>query len=91
MRNPEILILDEATSSIDPHTEHLIQEGLIKLLKDRTAIIIAHRLATIQMVDRIIVIHKGAIVEQGTHSELLKHRGYYYRLYRLQYLSQRSA
>jgi ATP-binding cassette, subfamily B, multidrug efflux pump len=91
VRNPEILILDEATSSIDPHTEHLIQEGLIKLLKDRTAIIIAHRLATIQMVDRIIVIHKGTIVEQGTHSELLKHRGHYYRLYRLQYLSQRST
>jgi len=88
MRNPEILILDEATSSIDPHTEHLIQEGLQKLLKDRTAIIIAHRLATIQMVDRIIVLHKGAIVEQGTHHELLKQRGHYYRLYRLQYLSK---
>ncbi len=91
VRDPEILILDEATSSIDPHTEHQIQEGLLKLLANRTAIIIAHRLATIQMVDRIIVIHKGAIVEQGTHHELLKARGYYYRLYRLQYLSQRSA
>ncbi|MFB0509680.1 MAG: ABC transporter ATP-binding protein, partial [bacterium] len=85
--NPEILILDEATSSVDPHTEHLIQEGLTELLKDRTAIIIAHRLATIQMVDRIVVLHKGSIVEQGSHSELLTQEGYYYRLYRLQYLS----
>jgi ABC-type multidrug transport system fused ATPase/permease subunit len=91
VRNPEILILDEATSSIDPHTEHIIQEGLQELLKDRTAIIIAHRLATIQMVDRIIVIHKGAIVEQGTHHELIKDRGHYYRLYRLQYLSQATS
>ncbi len=85
--NPQILILDEATSSVDPHTEHLIQEGLIELLKDRTAIIIAHRLATIQMVDRIIVLHKGLIVEQGTHNELLSKEGYYYRLYKLQYLA----
>ncbi|MBS4016289.1 MAG: ABC transporter ATP-binding protein [Candidatus Latescibacteria bacterium] len=88
VRNPQILILDEATSSIDPYTESLIQDGLHKLLQNRTAIIIAHRLATIQMVDRIIVIHKGQIVEQGTHRELLKKQGYYYRLYRLQYLSQ---
>jgi ATP-binding cassette subfamily B protein len=85
--DPEILILDEATSSVDPHTEHLIQEGLEELLKGRTAIIIAHRLATIQMVDRIIVLHKGSIVEQGSHSELLAQEGYYYRLYKLQYLS----
>ena len=85
--NPQILILDEATSSVDPHTEHLIQEGLTELLKDRTAIIIAHRLATIQMVDRIIVLHKGLIVEQGSHAELLSKEGYYYRLYKLQYLA----
>lgn len=85
--NPQILILDEATSSVDPHTEHLIQGGLTELLKDRTAIIIAHRLATIQMVDRIIVLHKGLIVEQGTHAELLSKEGYYYRLYKLQYLA----
>lgn len=88
VREPEILVLDEATSSIDPHTERLIQEGLQTLLHNRTAIIIAHRLATIQMVDRILVIHQGKIVEQGTHKELLKNRGYYYRLYRLQYLMQ---
>ncbi|MCX8014847.1 MAG: ATP-binding cassette domain-containing protein, partial [candidate division WOR-3 bacterium] len=91
VRNPEILILDEATSSIDPDTEHIIQQGLQKLLKDRTAIIIAHRLATIQMVDEIIVISRGTIVEQGSHSELLKKRGYYYRLYQLQYLTQMTV
>ncbi|MEO0077051.1 MAG: ABC transporter ATP-binding protein [candidate division WOR-3 bacterium] len=88
VRNPDILILDEATSSIDPATEHKIQEGLQKLLKNRTAIIIAHRLATIQMVDEIIVINQGVIVEQGTHTQLLKQQGYYYWLYQLQYLSQ---
>jgi len=86
--NPEILILDEATSSVDPHTEHLIQEGLVELLKNRTAIIIAHRLATIKLVDRIIVLHKGKIVEQGTQQELIRKKGYYYRLYKLQYLTQ---
>ncbi|MCX7785308.1 MAG: ABC transporter ATP-binding protein/permease [candidate division WOR-3 bacterium] len=90
VREPEILILDEATSSVDPHTERLLQEGLETLLKGRTAIIIAHRLATIQMVDRIFVIHQGKIVEQGTHLELLKKHGYYYRLYRLQYLEKRT-
>lgn len=83
----EILILDEATSSVDPHTEHLIQEGLTELLKGRTAIIIAHRLATIQMVDRIVVLHKGSIIEQGSHNELLAKEGYYYKLYKLQYLA----
>lgn len=89
--NPKILILDEATSSVDPHTEQLIQEGLIELLQGRTCIIIAHRLATIQMVDRIIVLHKGMIVEQGTHAELLSKKGYYYRLYKLQYLTQMNG
>lgn len=85
--NPKILILDEATSSVDPHTERLIQDGLKELLKGRTGIIIAHRLATIQMVDRIIVVHKGRIIEEGNHRELLRRRGYYYRLYQLQYLN----
>jgi ATP-binding cassette subfamily B protein len=88
--DPEILILDEATSSVDPHTEHLIQEGLEELLKGRTAIIIAHRLATIQMVDRIVVVHKGRIVQEGSHQELVAVEGYYSRLYRLQYLAQDS-
>jgi ABC-type multidrug transport system fused ATPase/permease subunit len=89
--NPEVLILDEATSSVDPHTEHLIQEGLEELLKGRTAIIVAHRLATIQMVDRIVVVHKGRIVQEGSHAELIAEEGYYNRLYRLQYLSQENA
>jgi ATP-binding cassette subfamily B protein len=89
--NPEILILDEATSSVDPHTEHLIQEGLEELLKGRTAIIIAHRLATIQMVDRIVVVHKGRIVQEGSHRELISEDGYYSRLYKLQYLAQENA
>jgi ATP-binding cassette subfamily B multidrug efflux pump len=89
--DPEILILDEATSSIDPHTEHLIQQGLEELLKGRTAIIIAHRLATIRMVDRIVVVHAGHIVQEGTHDELVNQDGYYSRLYKLQYLAQEQA
>ena len=88
VRDPEILILDEATSSVDPHTEHLIQEGLEELLKGRTAIIVAHRLATIRMADRVLVVHKGRIVEQGTHEELLAREGIYSRLYRLQYVGE---
>ncbi len=84
--DPQILILDEATSSVDPHTEQLIQEGLAELLVGRTAIIVAHRLATIQMVDRIIVVHKGRIAEQGSHEELLARDGLYSRFYKLQYV-----
>ena len=88
VRDPEILILDEATSSVDPHTEHLIQEGLVELLKGRTAIIVAHRLATIRMVDRVLVVHKGRVVEEGSHDELLARDGIYSRLYRLQYVGE---
>jgi ATP-binding cassette subfamily B multidrug efflux pump len=88
--DPEILILDEATSSVDPHTEHLIQEGLEELLRGRTAIIIAHRLATIRMVDRIVVVRAGRIVQEGTHDELIAQDGYYSRLYKLQYLAQET-
>jgi len=86
--DPEILILDEATSSVDPESERLIQEGMRELLKDRTAIIIAHRLTTTRLADRVLVIHKGKLIEQGKHTELLFRKGYYYRLYNLQYLGE---
>jgi len=83
--DPTILILDEATSSVDTETERLIQDALKVLLQDRTALIVAHRLSTIQFVDRILVIHKGKIREEGTHDALLARRGFYYRLHQLQY------
>jgi len=82
--NPKILILDEATASIDAETEQYIQDGLRKLITNRTAIIIAHRLSTIKDVDRIYVLHKGEIKEVGTHQELLARKGIYYHLYQLQ-------
>jgi ATP-binding cassette subfamily B protein/subfamily B ATP-binding cassette protein MsbA len=83
--DPSVFILDEATSNIDTETELLIQDAIEKLMENRTSIIIAHRLSTIQHVDRIIVLHKGTIVEQGSHKELLEAKGRYYDLYRLQY------
>ncbi|MEO0080082.1 MAG: ABC transporter ATP-binding protein [candidate division WOR-3 bacterium] len=90
VRDPEILILDEATSSVDPHTERLIQEGLKELLSGRTAIIIAHRLATVQLADRVVVVHKGRVAEEGTHAELVARDGIYSRLYRLQFVTQEA-
>ncbi|CUU07311.1 ATP-binding cassette, subfamily B [Candidatus Thermokryptus mobilis] len=83
--DPEILVLDEATSSVDVETEYIIQKAIDKLLENRTAIVIAHRLSTIQNSDKIIVLHKGEVREIGTHEELLEMRGIYYRLYQLQY------
>ncbi len=86
--NPQILILDEATSSVDTETEQLIQNAIEKLLVGRTSIVIAHRLSTIQNADKILVMHKGELKETGTHQELLATRGIYYRLYELQYKDQ---
>lgn len=84
-RDPEILVLDEATASVDVETESLIQDAVGVLLKDRTSLVIAHRLSTIRSVDKIVVVHKGQIAEQGSHEALLKQDGLYTRLYKLQY------
>lgn len=86
--NPQFLVLDEATSSVDTKTELLIRAALDRLLENRTAIVIAHRLSTIQHANRILVFHKGRLREQGTHQQLLGLRGIYYRLYQLQYKDQ---
>lgn len=88
---PSILILDEATSSIDSHSEKLIQDATEKITKNRTSIIIAHRLATIQKADKIIVMDNGKIVEQGTHKELLDKKGYYSRLYDIQFIQRKAS
>jgi ABC-type multidrug transport system fused ATPase/permease subunit len=85
--NPTILVLDEATSSIDNESESLIQEATIKLTKGRTSIVVAHRLSTIQSADRIIVMEKGKMVESGSHVELMKKEGYYRNLYEKQFFS----
>lgn len=85
---PNIMILDEATANIDTETEVLIQDSLKKMMNVGTMLIVAHRLSTIQHADKIIVLHKGRILEQGNHQELLKRGGHYYQLYRLQYSDQ---
>ena len=85
LARPEIFIMDEATSSVDTLTEALIQRGMEALMQGRTSFIIAHRLSTIRRADRIIVIQDGQIAEIGTHAELLKRRGHYYRLYTQQF------
>ena len=86
--NPKILILDEATSSVDTETEFRVRDALNRMVEGRTALIIAHRLSTIQRADKIIVMHKGQIREMGTHQQLLAQRGIYYKLYQLQYKDQ---
>jgi len=83
--NPSILVLDEATSSIDTHSEALIQKATDKLTQGRTSIIIAHRLSTVQNADKIIVMEHGRIVEMGTHKALLEENGYYRKLYEVQF------
>ncbi len=88
LANPKILIMDEATSSVDTVTEHQIQQGLDELLADRIALVIAHRLSTIRNADRILVIERGSIAEQGSHAELMALQGRYFRLYTQQSLSE---
>src|SRR5262249_58178266 len=90
--SPEgVLVLDEATSSIDTATEALIQEALERILRTRTSVVIAHRLSTIRNADRIIVMHRGQIVEDGNHETLLARQGYYARLHRHQRASKQAA
>lgn len=85
LRNPELLILDEATSSTDLYTEKKVYEAMLKLMSKRTTIVIAHRLKTIEKVDKILYLENGKIVESGTHSELLEKKGKYYKLYKEQF------
>ncbi len=89
--NPKILILDEATSSVDTETEMRVREALTKLVEGRTSLVIAHRLSTIQRADKIIVMHKGKVREMGSHQQLLAQRGIYYKLYQLQYKDQEGT
>jgi ATP-binding cassette subfamily B multidrug efflux pump len=89
--NPKILVLDEATSSVDTETEFRVREALTRMVEGRTSLIIAHRLSTVQRADRIIVLHKGRLREMGTHQQLLALRGIYWKLYQLQYKDQEIA
>jgi ATP-binding cassette subfamily B protein len=88
LSNPGILILDEATSSVDTRTELRIQKSLLRLMKGRTSFVIAHRLSTIRDADNVIVINEGEIVEQGTHQQLLERGGFFHRLYMSQFKGQ---
>jgi ATP-binding cassette subfamily B protein len=85
---PKILILDEATSSVDTETEFRVRDALTRMVEGRTSLIIAHRLSTIQRADKIILLHKGQLREMGTHQQLLAKRGIYFKLYQLQYKDQ---
>jgi subfamily B ATP-binding cassette protein MsbA len=85
LRDPDILILDEATSALDTVSERLVQQAINELCRDRTTVVIAHRLSTVQKADQIAVLDKGQVVEIGTHEELLKKGGYYTRLYSMQF------
>ena len=89
--DPKILILDEATSSVDTETEFRVRDALSRMVEGRTSVIIAHRLSTVQRADKIIVMHKGQVREMGTHQQLLAQRGIYYKLYQLQYKDQEVA
>jgi subfamily B ATP-binding cassette protein MsbA len=84
IKNPPILILDEATSSLDTESERLVQDAINNMMQNRTSIVIAHRLSTIRHADEIIVLQKGEIVERGTHEDLLKKQGYHFKLVQMQ-------
>ena len=88
LANPKILILDEATSSVDTRLELLIQKAMKRLMKGRTSFVIAHRLSTIQEADKILVLKDGQIIEQGNHESLLQAKGFYYNLYQSQFSSK---
>jgi subfamily B ATP-binding cassette protein MsbA len=90
LKNAPVLILDEATSALDSESERLVQSALDALMRGRTTIVIAHRLSTIERANRIVVLERGAIIESGTHAELLAREGAYARLYRIQYSTQAS-
>ena len=90
LADPDIFIMDEATSSVDTVTEALIQQGMETLMRDRTSLIIAHRLSTIRRADRILVIENGGISELGSHAELIRARGHYYSLYTSQFRQERE-
>jgi ATP-binding cassette subfamily B protein len=89
--DPDVFVMDEATANVDTETEMLIQSALSNLLRNRTAIVIAHRLSTIREADRILVLHRGSLVEEGSHKDLLGRRGIYYNLYRMQFADARSG
>ena len=88
LKNPRMLILDEATSALDSESERLVQDGLDRLMAGRTTVVVAHRLTTIQRADRIIVLNKGRIVEQGDHESLMAKKGLYHYLYTLRLAEQ---
>jgi len=89
IRDPKILILDEATSSLDSESEKLVQEALENLIKGRTTFIVAHRLSTIRKADKILVLEKGGIIEEGSHEELIKKKGAYFKFYSLQFKTKK--
>jgi ATP-binding cassette, subfamily B, multidrug efflux pump len=89
--NPQFLILDEATSSVDTETEFRVRAALSRMVEGRTSVIIAHRLSTIQRADKIAVMHKGQVREMGSHQQLLAQHGIYFKLYQLQYKDQEVA
>ena len=91
LAQPDLFIMDEATSSVDTLTEALIQQGMERMMRGRTSFIIAHRLSTIKRASRILVIQQGKVMEQGSHAELIRQKGYYYRLYTQQFRREREV